>query len=262
MTALIDRSGTRNGRLLVLNRVPKPMHRKAIYATFWRCRCDCGKEVVVESTLLRGIGQTTLSCGCIRFRNDKWIGQHIPGTMFRIKSLWSPGEGKMSRRYLCLCDCGNEFIISTSNLTQTVKGGRGATKSCGCYIKTITAERGREQRGELSPSWKSELTEEDRRHRRPQQHSSWRVQIFERDKYACVLCNHRGRGLEAHHLDSWSSCPNKRFLLDNGTTLCEDHHTKFHSLYGKRNNTRIQFEEYKLIVSVPGTVRSKENIRA
>lgn len=55
----IDVSGQRFGRLVALSLYPaKTGPRK------WLCRCDCGKETIVRSELLRD-GRTR-SCGCLR----------------------------------------------------------------------------------------------------------------------------------------------------------------------------------------------------
>lgn len=59
MTAFVDRSGQRFGRLTALERRP-PKNG----SVSWLCKCDCGKEVVVDSSNLKqGI---TRSCGCLR----------------------------------------------------------------------------------------------------------------------------------------------------------------------------------------------------
>ena len=59
MRDLIDLTGKRFGRLLVLARMDNPRG----YATMWLCRCDCdGKErIIYGSHLRRG---NTKSCGC------------------------------------------------------------------------------------------------------------------------------------------------------------------------------------------------------
>ena len=53
-----DMIGQRFCRLTVLNRAGSQNH----FAT-WRCRCDCGNEVVVRGNNLRS-GNTS-SCGCL-----------------------------------------------------------------------------------------------------------------------------------------------------------------------------------------------------
>lgn len=58
---LIMPSGTRFGRLLILEEVPERSH---LGRTQWRCQCDCGEiRVVVTSRLTSG---RTRSCGCLR----------------------------------------------------------------------------------------------------------------------------------------------------------------------------------------------------
>lgn len=56
---LINRTGERYGRLLVLRRAGNLCRRPA-----WLCRCDCGEEVVVDAGRL-AYGKTK-SCGCFR----------------------------------------------------------------------------------------------------------------------------------------------------------------------------------------------------
>lgn len=64
MSKLIDLTGRRFGRLLVLRREGSYISEEGIHTTpTWRCRCDCGRETVVMGQLLRS-GQTR-SCGCL-----------------------------------------------------------------------------------------------------------------------------------------------------------------------------------------------------
>lgn len=51
--------GFRSGRLTVLREEPTEKR-----GSYWRCECDCGKEVVVRGSFLRS-GKTK-SCGCLR----------------------------------------------------------------------------------------------------------------------------------------------------------------------------------------------------
>jgi len=63
MSHLINLSGQTIGRLIVIEKVRGPNLRK----TYWRCRCACGTEKVVNAQKLRL--RTTLSCGC--FQRDR-----------------------------------------------------------------------------------------------------------------------------------------------------------------------------------------------
>lgn len=62
MSRLIDLSGQRFGRLVVICRCGTYFH-KAGSAPFWLCRCDCGEKAIVLGPNLRG---RTVSCGCYR----------------------------------------------------------------------------------------------------------------------------------------------------------------------------------------------------
>ena len=55
----LDLAGQKYGRLTILG----PAENVGI-RTAWRCRCDCGVEVVVRTDRLRS-GHTS-SCGCMR----------------------------------------------------------------------------------------------------------------------------------------------------------------------------------------------------
>jgi hypothetical protein len=69
MTAVIDLSGQRFGRLAVLGRA-----QRAKPEAYWHCRCDCGVEVVVNGCRLRN--GNTRSCGCLRRETAAINGDH------------------------------------------------------------------------------------------------------------------------------------------------------------------------------------------
>ena len=54
-----DLSGQKFGRLTVIERLPNPKRREAL----WRCKCDCGQESNVISHYL--LTEHTKSCGCL-----------------------------------------------------------------------------------------------------------------------------------------------------------------------------------------------------
>jgi len=51
------------------------------------------------------------------------------------------------------------------------------------------------------------------------------------------------------HLDGWNWCVERRFELSNLVCLCHSCHSGFHKKYNNRDNTRQQYEEYKLLKS-------------
>lgn len=54
-----DEVGNRYERLVVLSRASGKPNRRAAY---WLCKCDCGKQTIVEGGALRS--ENTKSCGC------------------------------------------------------------------------------------------------------------------------------------------------------------------------------------------------------
>lgn len=97
------------------------------------------------------------------------------------------------------------------------------------------------QEGSKSYLWKGGITPINRHYRNCVEFRLWREAIFTRDNYACCDCGMRsGNGqsvyLHPHHIKSFADYPELRFVVDNGTTLCEDCHSKKHHrrICGKR----------------------------
>jgi predicted restriction endonuclease len=84
----------------------------------------------------------------------------------------------------------------------------------------------------LHHRWNHDLSEEEREIlRRYPEYNKWRKSVFNRDKYSCQICGHN-KYVIAHHLFSYSAYPDKRLDLDNGITLCKQHHNEFHKWMG------------------------------
>ena len=69
MRGLVDLTGNRYGRLVVIERAPNVMYGECQAQTMWRCRCDCGAELIVRGESLKCGG--TRSCGCFRAEKAK-----------------------------------------------------------------------------------------------------------------------------------------------------------------------------------------------
>lgn len=138
-----------------------------------------------------------------------------------------------------ICNKHNDRIQYMS-LTCARKG----IKCWHCYIESVS--------GENSQNWKSELTEEDRiLSRQYPEYKAWVYDVFNRDCYTCQICGiHSGTPFNAHHLDGYNWCVDKRLDVNNGITLCEECHKEFHVLFGYGNNTINQFIEYCKFKSV------------
>lgn len=128
-----------------------------------------------------------------------------------------------------ICVCGNKSSIS---LYEFMRGSN--CRACG-YKKYS---------GENHYNWKGGITPEEEKFRKSKKYIKWRDAVFKRDDYTCQACGSRGVELNAHHLDGFHWCKEKRLDINNGITLCEECHYSFHKVYGIKYNTREQFIEW------------------
>lgn len=99
------------------------------------------------------------------------------------------------------------------------------------------------RRGEKAYNWNPNLTEEDRIVGRDTRGIiDFKKRVMARDNYLCKVCGVKGEVV--HHLNGYNWCVEGRVNDNNGVTLCEKCHNNFHSIYGKGNNTKEQFEEW------------------
>ena len=54
----------------------------------------------------------------------------------------------------------------------------------------------------------------------------WRIAVYKRDKYKCQWpgCLTPKKKINAHHIRKWADYPSLRHTLENGITLCSEHH--------------------------------------
>lgn len=90
MGKLIDLTGQRFGRLVVVERAGTSRNRQAM----WRCRCDCGKKIAVQGYHLR-TGHTQ-SCGCFHRDQTKRANTTHGEEGTRLYGIW---RGMKSRCY-------------------------------------------------------------------------------------------------------------------------------------------------------------------
>ena len=142
------------------------------------------------------------------------------------------------------CDyCGKETI---TNLFQYNKSNGKHFCSQKCVKKYFV--------GENSSQYNFNLTDEDRLNNRNRgiypHYSIFINKVLNRDNYTCCCCGKHGGNINVHHLNGYNWDKEHRTDVNNGVTLCEECHKKFHSIYGYGNNTKEQFEEFKNIKSV------------
>lgn len=128
----IDITGQRFGKLIVTrkkeNDANDPIKQRRVGA-WWYADCDCGtKDVIVKGSYLRA-GRVK-SCGCYNAEasHDK-NGINLIGQKYGMLTVIEEAPNTNKRRGLCwrcVCECGNETIVS-SNALRT-----GGTISCGC----------------------------------------------------------------------------------------------------------------------------------
>ena len=127
MSKIIDETGNTYTYLKVLEKADSIGGRAA-----WKCKCRCGKEIIVKGVYLRN-GKVK-SCGCYQKEQTSkacskdLIGQTI-GNFTVLESIQGEKSGER-HKWRCRCNlCGNENVyISTSNLTQQY--------SCGCAMSS------------------------------------------------------------------------------------------------------------------------------
>lgn len=101
---------------------------------------------------------------------------------------------------------------------------------------------------EKSPRWKGGKIITPR-NRQNYDYKLWRTAVFERDDYTCQKCGRKSQAgsplvIIGHHILNWLTHESLRYDVDNGITFCEDCHRAFHRLYGFRDNTQEQIDEF------------------
>lgn len=124
MPALIDLTGQRFGRLVVLGRDFSKKYTKP----HWLCQCDCGNQTIVYGYSLKS--GATQSCGCLNkeivsaMTLKDLTGQTFGKLTVLERDMTWQGKGNHAR-WICQCECGN--IISAHG--QSLRNGQ---VSCGC----------------------------------------------------------------------------------------------------------------------------------
>lgn len=126
-------TGQRFGRLTVIEQVDSIREPSGQLRTAWKCKCDCGNEVIVKTLNLKS--GDTKSCGCLGPDLIKERRLDLTGQKFgKLTALYVDEEYMEKYRpkentrayWKCQCECGNLHTVSADCLT------RGETTSCGC----------------------------------------------------------------------------------------------------------------------------------
>lgn len=131
-----DYVGLKFGHLTLMS---DEKHKNSKGNTVYRCVCDCGNECFKKiSSLVIGHDKTCGKCNLSyidKTKSKKGV-KDITGKRFGIlTAIRIVGEDRFKRKkWLFKCDCGNEIICSSNNVST------GNTKSCGC-LKSIPRKR-------------------------------------------------------------------------------------------------------------------------
>ena len=72
----------------------------------------------------------------------------------------------------------------------------------------------------------------------------WKESCIKRDNFTCQKTGQVGGQLQVHHIFNFADFPQMRTSIENGITLSKEAHALFHKIYGRKNNTRAQLEEF------------------
>jgi len=163
----------------------------------------------------------------IEKRKKTMIGKKYPEEIYPNKGMRERKHSEETKRKM-----------SESHKGISVNKGRKLTKE----ERQKISER---MRGSKNHFWKGGVTPENLRIRARIEYRLWREAVYARDNFTCQKCKEKGsKELRAHHILNFATHLNIRFAIDNGITLCKNCHQEFHKIYGNRNNTREQLEEF------------------
>lgn len=121
--------GNKYGKLLVIERAPKPEGRPK--GAYWLCKCDCGNCKVIRGADLRS-GNVN-SCGCLYGQHS--VKNEVGHKYGRLTVLErAESQGTRGAIWKCKCDCGNIILATGGDLRN------GSVQSCGCLIRDKSRE--------------------------------------------------------------------------------------------------------------------------
>ena len=182
---------------------------------------QCGKEFSSKAKERRFCSQKCLA---------KWKSENMSG-----KNSVHYNSVEVSCSY-----CGSKVVVNKYKYENK--------NNHFCNIECKAKWQSENVRGENHPRYNPNLTDEEReQERKYPEYIEFVKEVLKRDNYTCLLTGQVGeRDLAVHHLNGYNWCKEGRTDIDNGVTLKNWVHDLFHKLYGKGNNTKEQFEEFKI----------------
>lgn len=128
-------------------------------------------------------------------------------------------------------------------ISLSLKGHKAWNKNVPMSIEAKIKQR-LSHLGSKNYNWKGGVDLFNSRVRKSLYYKLWHKICLERDWFTCQKCRQMGKELHVHHINNFSDFPEIRFAIDNGITLCDKCHREFHKLYGIKNNTQGQIDEF------------------
>lgn len=215
---------------------------------FFKCVCECGNFISIRANDLER--ETYKSCGCKRHTDSNY--KDIKDETFNmLKVLEYAYTLNNKAHWVCLCQCGKVVIVQQSNLNS------GHTKSCGC-LKSGSNIRGNNRN--IRKHFRNVI-------------APISIDLLKKSNYKCFLTK-SSDNLEVHHKKSFTdlyletilelnlplhdnmSKYSKENIKDMNALFIEKHnddilvvlnkdiHILFHKLYGYKNTTKEQFDNF------------------
>ena len=164
-----------------------------------------------------------------------WLGKHRSTETLNKISIANKGKKRTEEQKKKMSDSAKK----RERIAPSFKG----------YKHTNEAKEkiGNAERGNKNHFWKGGKMEnypESEKIRKSTEYEQWRKYIFKRDNFTCQISGQNGGELQVHHINNFADFPELRTSIENGITLSKEVHKEFHHIYGKKNNTREQLEEF------------------
>ena len=179
-------------------------------------------------------------CGNENANNNKRYSFEFVEELFKNKdySLLSHEYFNVDQKLEFICNIHKDKGVQITNVWNVLDS-----------INNCKYCRYEAQSGEKHSNWKGGITSEGELVRKSQEYIDWRNTIYKKYDYTCQACNIKGGSLNAHHILNFAEYKDIRLNLDNGIALCDTchnpiHKNSFHNLYGTRNNTPEQLDEF------------------
>ncbi len=116
-----DLSGSKFGKLLILEQAQDYIDDNGKHRVMWRCKCDCGNIIDLRSDTAKQKG----NCGCkntVKDLSNKKYGKWL--VKYPCEAEYDKNGQKKKLKYHCICECGTEKDVTAYDLLSG--------KSTGC----------------------------------------------------------------------------------------------------------------------------------